>query len=60
ETIGNKWSEFQIKKYGANAQPYYVLIDHNGENLNEYTAYNPEIEEYLAWLKEGISNFKSN
>jgi len=60
ETIGNKWSEFQIKKYAANAQPYYVLIDHNGENLNEYSAYNPDIEEYLAWLKEGIGNFKSN
>ncbi|MFD1315028.1 protein-disulfide reductase DsbD family protein [Namhaeicola litoreus] len=60
ETIGNKWSEFQIKKYAANAQPYYVLIDHNGENLNEYSAYNPDIDEYLAWLNEGIGNFKSN
>ncbi len=60
ETIGNKWSEFQIKKYAANAQPYYVLIDHKGDNLNEYSAYNPDIEEYLAWLKEGIGNFRSN
>jgi len=57
-TIGKKWSEFQIKKYKANAQPYYVLLDQNGDNLNEHTAYNPEIEEYLAWLNEGIGNFK--
>ena len=57
-TIGKKWSEFQIKKYKANAQPYYVLIDQNGDNLNEHTAYNPNIEEYLAWLNEGIGNFK--
>ncbi|MEN8187059.1 MAG: cytochrome c biogenesis protein CcdA [Bacteroidota bacterium] len=57
KTIGNKWSDFQIKKYHANAQPYYVLLDHNGNNLNEHTAYNPDIEEYLAWLNEGIGNF---
>ena len=57
-TIGKKWSEFQIKKYKANAQPYYVLLDHNGYNLNEHTAYNPDIEEYLAWLNEGIKNFE--
>ena len=57
-TIGKKWSEFQIKKYKANAQPYYVLLDHNGNNLNEHTAYNPDIEEYLAWLNEGVGNFK--
>lgn len=57
-TIGKKWSEFQINKYKANAQPYYVLIDHNEENLNEYSAYNPDADDYLAWLNEGIGNFK--
>lgn len=56
-SIGNKWSEFQIKKYQANAQPYYVLLNHNGENLNEHSAYNPDINDYLAWLKDGIDNF---
>ncbi len=60
KSIGNKWSDFQIKKYKANAQPYYILLDHNGDNLNEYSAYDPDIESYLAWLKEGIGNFKSN
>ena len=58
-TIGKKWSEFQIKKYKANAQPYYVLLDHNGNNLNEHTAYNPDADDYLAWLNEGIGNFKN-
>jgi len=56
--IGKKWSEFQINKYKANAQPYYVLIDHKGNNLNDYSAYNPDIEAYLVWLQEGIGNFK--
>jgi thiol:disulfide interchange protein DsbD len=58
KTIGNKWSDFQIKKYKANAQPYYVLLDHDGNNLNNYKAYDPDIDSYLAWLKEGIANFK--
>lgn len=58
KTIGNKWSDFQIKKYKANAQPYYVLLDHDGNNLNAYSAYDPNIESYLQWLKEGIGNFK--
>jgi len=58
KSIGNKWSDFQIKKYKANAQPYYVLLDHNGDNLNKYSAYDPNIETYLKWLNEGISNFK--
>ncbi|MDN3641479.1 cytochrome c biogenesis protein CcdA [Lutimonas halocynthiae] len=57
-TIGKKWSEFQINKYKANAQPYYVLIDLEGNNLNAYSAYNPDIDTYLAWLQEGIGNFK--
>jgi thiol:disulfide interchange protein DsbD len=56
--IGAKWSDFQISKYKANAQPYYVLLDHKGNNLNEHTAYNPDIEAYLAWLKDGIEKFK--
>jgi thiol:disulfide interchange protein DsbD len=58
-TIGKKWSEFQINRYKANAQPYYVLIGHDEQNLNPYSAYNPDIEEYLSWLNEGLSNFKT-
>ena len=58
KSIGQKWSDFQIKNYKANAQPYYVLLDHNGDNLNEYSAYDPNIPSYLAWLKDGIGNFK--
>jgi thiol:disulfide interchange protein DsbD len=56
--IGQKWSEFQILRYGANAQPFYVLMDHNEENLNEPVAYTPNVEEYHDWLKKGIANFK--
>ncbi|MAW95395.1 MULTISPECIES: thioredoxin family protein [unclassified Leeuwenhoekiella] len=59
KTVGNKWSDFQIKHYKANAQPYYVLINNDGENLNDPTAYDPDVESYLAWLKEGIGNYSN-
>ena len=58
-TIGNKWSDFQIENYKANAQPYYVLIDNNENKLTEPIGYTPDIEEYEAWLEEGITNFKN-
>ena len=57
-TIGNKWSDFQIKRYKANAQPYYVLISNEGENLNDPRAYDPDADSYLSWLQEGIKNYK--
>ncbi len=60
KTIGNKWSDFQIKRYQVNAQPYYVLMDHDETNLNEPAGYTPDIEEYENWLKEGITRFNNN
>lgn len=57
ETVGNKWSDFQIEKYNTNAQPYYVLLDHEGENLNPSIAYEPDIDSYFSWLKKGIGQF---
>ncbi|MEN2402551.1 cytochrome c biogenesis protein CcdA [Flavobacterium sp. MC2016-06] len=56
--IGQKWSEFQTIAYKTNAQPLYVLVDNEGKNLSTPTAYNPDIDFYLNWLKTGISNFK--
>ncbi|MGV9003827.1 cytochrome c biogenesis protein CcdA [Flavobacterium sp.] len=58
KTIGNKWSDFIITRYKTNTQPYYVLTDLNEKNLNEAIGYTPNIDEYLAWLKDGVSKFK--
>ena len=57
ESIGNKWSDFQISRYKANAQPYYVLIDHDEQKLIAPSAYEPDVDEYYNWLKRGIENF---
>jgi thiol:disulfide interchange protein DsbD len=56
--IGQKWSELQTIKYKANTQPMYVLMDHNEDNLIDPVAYTPDVDEYYAWLKEGVSKFK--
>jgi len=57
--IGQKWSEFQTIKYKANAQPFYVLMGHDEENLIDPVAYTPDVDEYYNWLKKGITNFKN-
>ena len=54
KTTGNKWSDFQITKYKANAQPYYIIVDSDGKDLNQPIGYTPDINEYEAWLKSGI------
>ena len=55
--IGQKWSELQIIKYKANAQPFYVLMDHNENNLIDPIAYTPDAGEYFEWMDEGLKNF---
>ena len=57
--IGQKWSELQTLRYKANSQPFYVLMDHNEENLIDPIAYTPDVDQFYNWLKSGISNFIS-
>lgn len=57
KTIGNKWSDFQIEKYQANAQPYYIVLDNEGNSLNTPVGYTPDVQEYEDWLKEGITKY---
>ena len=56
--IGQKWSEFQTIKYKANSQPFYVLMDHNENNIIAPIAYTPDVDVFYAWLKEGVSKFE--
>jgi thiol:disulfide interchange protein DsbD len=56
--IGQKWSEFQTIKYKTNTQPFYVLMDHDEENLIDPVGYTPNVDEYYNWLKAGLDNFK--
>ena len=57
-TIGEKWSEFQIQRFNNNSRPFYVLLNPKDEKeLNIPVPYTPDIEEYVTWLKDGISKF---
>ena len=58
KSIGNKWSDFQITRYKANAQPYYIILDTKEKILNQPVGYMPEITEYEHWLKYGIKQFQ--
>ncbi|MEZ7504533.1 cytochrome c biogenesis protein CcdA [Flavobacterium sp. Arc2] len=60
ETVGDKWTDFMISKYKTNTQPLYVLMDLEGNSLNEEnpTISYVSIDEYGTWLKAGISKFK--
>lgn len=61
KTIGNKWSEFQIKHFQANSQPLYIFLGHNSmKPLIETTAYDPDVPKFIDWLKRGISKFEEN
>ena len=57
-TVGAKWSYLQSTKFGANAQPFYVILDANGKPLSGSRAYDEDINEYIHFLKQGISNYK--
>ena len=58
KTIGDKWATLQTINFKNNSQPFYVLLDHNMELLNNTNAYTPDVDEYLEWLKVGIENFR--
>lgn len=57
-TVGNKWSYFQAKKFNINSQPYYVLLDNNEKTLSLSAGYNADINAYEKFLTTGIEKFK--
>ena len=59
ETIGDKWSYLQRMKFGANSQPYYVILNNQGEPLELPTYYDENVAKFVQWLERGIENYKS-
>ena len=56
-TIGAKWSYLQSHKFGANAQPFYVMLDNQGKPLAGSRAYDENIDDYLKFLNTGLKNY---
>ena len=57
-TIGDKWSYLQSSKFGANAQPFYVAVDNQGNPLTGSYSYKEDIPAYLEFLDKGLENYR--
>ena len=56
-TLGDKWSYLQRVKFGANAQPFYVLIDNEGNPLNKSYSFDEDVNKYIDFLETGLKNY---
>jgi thiol:disulfide interchange protein DsbD len=57
-TVGDKWSYLQRIKFGANTQPFYVLLDNAGLPLNRFYSYDEDIPAYVSFLRTGLENYR--
>ena len=57
-TVGDKWSYLQRSKFGANSQPYYIILDNAGQALTLPYFYDEDVEKFVQWLETGLSNYK--
>ena len=59
-TVGAKWSYLQSHKFGANAQPFYVILDPDtGMPLTGSRGFNEDVQAYMDFLNQGLRNFRS-
>jgi thioredoxin-related protein len=58
KTIGRKNTDYQITRFGVNAQPYYVILDPNGKELTEGVGFVSNVDDYVSFLDKGIEAFK--
>ena len=58
-TVGDKWSYLQRSKFGANAQPFYVLLDNEGMPLNKSYSYDEDVQKYVDFLNVGLKNYNA-
>ena len=59
-TVGAKWSWLQSHKFGANSQPFYVIVTPEGMPLTGSRGYDEDIPAYVDFLKEGLIKFKKS
>lgn len=57
ETIGDKWSYLQRHKFAASTQPFYVILDNNGNALAKPYSYNENVAEFMYWIEAGMKQY---
>lgn len=58
-TVGDRWSYLQSQKFGATAQPFYILLDNDGYPLEKSYSYDEDITKFLSWLNSGLSHYQT-
>lgn len=58
ETVGEKWSYLQRSKFNASTQPYYVILNDEGQPLTGSYSYDENVAKFVEWLESGLENFK--
>lgn len=56
--VGDKWSYLQRVKFGAQTQPFYVLLDNDGKPLNTSYSHDEDIQKFVEWLNKGLENYE--
>jgi len=59
KTLGKKYADFQISRYGVNAQPYYVLLDGKEQLLVPPKAYDLNVDHFVEFLDTALAEFKT-
>ncbi len=57
-TVGDKWSYLQRSKFGANAQPFYVLLDNEGNPIAPSYSYDEDVDKFVKYLRSGLDRYK--
>jgi thiol:disulfide interchange protein len=59
KTVGNKWADYQIKRYKQISQPLYIVVDPmDGQDLTAPRGYDASVEGYQAFLLKAIQRYK--
>jgi thiol:disulfide interchange protein DsbD len=57
-TVGEKWTYLQNSKFGANAQPFYIIVDGDGNSISPSYGYDPDVEKCIKFLEDGLKEFE--
>lgn len=60
ETVGDKWSYLQRSKFGANSQPYYIILNNNGDALSAPAFYDENVTKFVEWLEDGMKKYSEH
>jgi thiol:disulfide interchange protein DsbD len=58
-TVGDKWSYLQRHKFGINSQPYYVILDNDGNPLAPARVYDEDLNAFVKWLNDGVDSYNA-